>query len=298
MREKAFGPVRFLPGPNKGKYPACHSVFVEGAGVLIDPASDRERLSALAGEGGVRLLLLSHWHEDHFAHWDLFRDVPVWLAEEDMPPLQNIEVFLDWYGMIWPGDERLRETWAEIIRRDFHYRKVTPDRPLQGGEVLSLGETTMEVIRAPGHTPGHLAFYFREQGVLFLGDYDLTAFGPYYGDPASSIEDTVSTVEALRRIPARVWMTGHGTGLFEEEPGGLWDRYLGVIGERDGKILEYVARPRTLEEILGQWFVYLKPREPLDFYRFTERAQIVKHLEKLTREGRVEREGERYVGVK
>ena len=33
-----FGPVWFIPGENHGKYPFCHSVYVEGAGVLIDPA--------------------------------------------------------------------------------------------------------------------------------------------------------------------------------------------------------------------------------------------------------------------
>ena len=44
MRETAFGPVRFIPGPNRGKYPHCHSVYVEGDQILIDPAADRERL--------------------------------------------------------------------------------------------------------------------------------------------------------------------------------------------------------------------------------------------------------------
>jgi hypothetical protein len=45
MRERLFGPICFIPGKNKGKYPYCHSLFIEGAGILIDPASDRERLT-------------------------------------------------------------------------------------------------------------------------------------------------------------------------------------------------------------------------------------------------------------
>jgi hypothetical protein len=44
MCERRFAPVRFLPGPNRGKYPHCHCVYVEGAGLLIDPGADRERL--------------------------------------------------------------------------------------------------------------------------------------------------------------------------------------------------------------------------------------------------------------
>jgi len=44
MEEKHFGPVWFIPGENKGKYPFCHSVYIEGECILIDPASDRNRL--------------------------------------------------------------------------------------------------------------------------------------------------------------------------------------------------------------------------------------------------------------
>jgi hypothetical protein len=47
MQERCFGPVRFIPGQNNGKYPNCHSIYIEGAGVLIDPASDRDRLIRL-----------------------------------------------------------------------------------------------------------------------------------------------------------------------------------------------------------------------------------------------------------
>jgi len=38
MEEKKFSPIRFIPGINQGKYPYCHSVYIEGAKILIDPA--------------------------------------------------------------------------------------------------------------------------------------------------------------------------------------------------------------------------------------------------------------------
>ena len=71
MKERCFGPIRFLPGENRGKYPFCHSLYIDGAGILIDPASDRDRLKGLHKNGGVREVWLSHWHEDHFMHLDL-----------------------------------------------------------------------------------------------------------------------------------------------------------------------------------------------------------------------------------
>jgi glyoxylase-like metal-dependent hydrolase (beta-lactamase superfamily II) len=45
--------------------PFCHSPYIEGAGVLIDPASDRNRMKRLREKSGVKAVWLSHWHEDH-----------------------------------------------------------------------------------------------------------------------------------------------------------------------------------------------------------------------------------------
>jgi len=44
MKARCFGPIRFIPGENRGKYPFCHSLYIDGVGILIDPASDRDRL--------------------------------------------------------------------------------------------------------------------------------------------------------------------------------------------------------------------------------------------------------------
>ncbi len=38
------------------------------------------------------------------------------------------------------------------------------------GEELSFGNTTLEAIFVPGHSPGSISWYCREQGVLFTGD--------------------------------------------------------------------------------------------------------------------------------
>jgi L-ascorbate metabolism protein UlaG (beta-lactamase superfamily) len=39
---------------------------MEGAGILIDPSSDRKKLKGLRKESEVKAVWLSHWHEDHF----------------------------------------------------------------------------------------------------------------------------------------------------------------------------------------------------------------------------------------
>lgn len=283
MDEKLFGPVRFIPGKKNGKYPYCHSLYIEGPKILIDPASDRERLIRLKEESGVSMVWLSHWHEDHIMDLDLFEDVPLWISPADAEPLTDLELFLDWYGMA--GE--YREVFTELMIRQFHYKPRKPDRYLNGGEILEFGTVTVDIIASPGHTPGHLSFYFREPRVLFLGDYDLTRFGPWYGDRDSDLEDVMASVNVLKKIPADVWLACHETGIFEENPGELWEDYLGVIQQREDRLLALLDTPKDLSQIVDAGIVYNRPGTTERFFRFGEAAIMSKHLERGIKKGSI-----------
>ena len=291
MESKRFGPIRFIPGENRGKYPFCHSLFIEGAGVLFDPASDRKQLKRLRKDKKVKTVWLSHWHEDHFMHLDLFDDLPLWISREDSPQLADVELFLDGYGIEKEEDRRL---WRDIVTTQFNFRPRKPARHLSDGQQIQLDTVTVEVIHTPGHTPGHLCFFFQEPGVLFLGDYDLTPFGPWYGDRDSSISQTISSVERLRKIPAKIWLTSHEKGVFEEPPNDLWDTYLKVIHQRERKLLDFLITPKTMAEIVDEWIVYQRPREPTDFYAFGEQMIMQKHLDLLASNSAVAKDCNRY----
>jgi hydroxyacylglutathione hydrolase len=295
MQERTFGPLRFIPGSKQGKYPYCHSIYVPDAGVLIDPSSDRDALKRLREGPGVRAVWLTHWHEDHWMHLDLFDDVPLWMSLADAPPMSDLETQLDWYGIT--GDfQGGREYWRKTLLDRFSFRPRRPARHLEPGEVLHLGDISVEVLHTPGHTPGHLSFFFREPAVLFLGDYDLSPFGPWYGDVRSSIEQTVESVERLRRVPARTWITSHEEDcIFQQDPGDRWDLYLGVIGSREDKLLELLdRRPMDMREIVEARIVYGRPREPRMFFDFNEQLIMAKHLEALQEQGRLTKENGRY----
>lgn len=282
----------FIPGENGGKYPYCHSLYIEAnLRVLIDPASDRQRLKELLKGPGVDAAWLSHYHEDHLKHLDLFDDREMWISECDAPALESLECFLDFYGMTTVKE---REFWRQIIRDQFHFKPRRAARLFREEEVIDLGGVTVEVIPTPGHTAGHCSFFFREPGVLFLGDYDLTRFGPWYGDVVSDIEATIESVNRLSTVPARVWIAAHEQGVFETDPGELWDRYLGVIDEREAKVLDLLAVPRKMDEIVEARILYGKKREPREFYDFGERSHMAKHLERLLRRGLVICENQTY----
>ncbi len=281
--EAHFGPVWFIPGINRGRYPYCHSIYIAGAGILVDPASDKNRLLELRDREGVREIWLSHWHEDHIAFIDLFPDAKIKISSRDEPPLTDLEILLDWYNLQPPH----RDYWRQAILDTFRYRPRHADGYLDPGDVITLGDTTVEIIASPGHTPGHLALFFREQEILFLGDYDMTSFGPWYGDKYSNIEDTISSLRLLRDVPARTWLTGHDTGIFTDRAAERWRQYEDIIFQREERILALLTHPRTMEEIVQSWTIYGKPREPIAFFEFGERALAGKHLEWLQKKGTV-----------
>lgn len=291
-REISFGPVRFIPGPKQGRVPYCHSIYIEGAGVLIDPAGDRQRFRRLRDEDGVNQIWLSHWHEDHFMDLDLFEDAELWICALDAPPLTDIEIFLDWYDMRGP----LRDFWGQVLVDFFHYQPRTPQRLIEPGEIIDAAGVVVHALHTPGHTPGHLSFWFPEQGVLHLADYDLTSFGPWYADVDSSIDDCRRSVEMLRGIPANIWIPGHEFGALTQDPGRLWDDFLAVIDQRHNRLDQVLeSGPQSLRQLVEHWIVYGKAREPLDYYIWAEGCMLKKHLEQMTARGEIRREGSLYV---
>lgn len=293
MEDRQFGRIRFVCGENGGKYPFNHSLYLRGdrSRVIIDPACSLEKLTRLKDEG-VDCVWLSHWHEDHIRYIDLFENRSLRISGRDFPPLTDMNIFLDWYDIKIPQE---RSNWRKIMLEVFNYRPRSEANFLVDDETVDLGGLTIQVLPTPGHTPGHLSFFFPEEELLFLGDYDLTSFGPWYGDVYSDIEETIKSIHKLKAVPARRWVASHHTGLFEENPGRLWDDYENVIHERENKLLAFLKKPKTITEICAAWLIYGRPREPKEMYEFNERVLIRKHLEYLQRQDKIILEDGRYV---
>jgi len=264
-----WGRIQFIRGDNGGRYPFNHSLYLEGKDchVLIDPSCGFQKLWDLKQKNGVDEVWLSHWHEDHMAFLFLFEDSHLRISECDFPPLTDIEIFMDWYGI---NDGALRIIWKKTMLENFNYRPRKKAVFLHNDEIIDLGSLKIQVLATPGHTPGHLSFYIPDEEILFLGDYDLTSFGPWYGDVGSSIEETVHSIRKLKNLPARRWITAHNTGVFEQNPGPLWDDYENAIYQREARILQFLTSPRSIEEIIGAWLIYGRPREPKEFFNLTK----------------------------
>lgn len=292
MNEKKFGRLTFIQGLNGGRYPFCNSLCIDDREkVVIDPGSDERLLKKFDMEMGIDIIINSHYHEDHISFNYMFPEARLYVHEDEAPCFKSIERLLDSYGLL---GTTLEHTWRDLLVNHFHYRERTPDLEFRDGDLLNFGDTTVHIIHTPGHTIGHSTFFFPEEGVLFLGDLDMTAFGPWYGDRVSDIDQTIESLHKLLKIPARIFITSHEAGIIEGDITELAEGYLEIINQRENTLLTFLEKPRTLSEIVNQWIIYKKPREPRDFFEFGEKGMIEKHLDRLIKRKVVNAEEDRY----
>ncbi len=101
-------------------------------------------------------------------------------------------------------------------------RPVEPTWLVEDGDVIDLGDRAFAVLHLPGHTPGSIALWEAEPGVLFSGDviYDGLLLDEL---PGSDISEYVASMERLRALPVSVVHAGHYPSFGR-------DRFLQLIG--------------------------------------------------------------------
>lgn len=284
--DRSFGRVTVLVGEQSGKYPDGNSLWIRGreAGALVDPSLSVARRAAELN--GIDLVVQSHVHEDHVAGLSRFPRARVAVHRADLPGLQHVDGLLAIYGY---ADPSLRDGMRRWVTEQFHYAARPDAEPYDDGAVFDLGGTRLRAIHLPGHTRGHSALLVEPEGVLFLGDIDLSGFGPYYGDAWSDLADFERSLARVREIEARIWVSFHHAGVIEDRATFLakLDRFAGRIAEREAALLDHLAEPRTLDELVRHRFLY-PAHAQLSFIDAAERRTIEQHLARLHASGHVE----------
>lgn len=153
--------------------------------IVVDPGQDAKAVLDAVGDREVLAVICTHGHAAHVAaaHEVAARDeAPVALHRRDL--------------LLW---------------RDTH-GAAAPQIEMEDGGVFEVADVTLEVIHAPGHTPGSVCLYSEELGAVLTGDV-LLAEGPAAHDgefpdfPAqlSAIGEKVLTLPAGTRV-----LPGHG----------------------------------------------------------------------------------------
>lgn len=126
-------------------------------GALIDAGGEIDRLLQRVSHHGITLekLLVTHGHLDHASG-------VAELSERLALPIEGPH----------PEDEFWIQGLPEAAQR-YGFppaRSFTPDRWLQQGDAVTVGDVSFDVIHCPGHTPGHVVFHQPESQLAFVGD--------------------------------------------------------------------------------------------------------------------------------
>ena len=130
-------------------------------------------------------LWLTHGHFDHVAdHAEVTRAFPnakVLMHRLDVPKLRNPKSSMFPLPFVIPPRE--------------------PDELVEDGQKLKLGSLDVEVIHTPGHAPGHVMYYFPNQGVLVGGDLIICGAVGRTDLPDSNEADLARSIAKVMRLP-------------------------------------------------------------------------------------------------
>lgn len=128
-----------------------------GKGAFVDPGGEVDRLIALAEKNEIEIekIFVTHGHVDHAG---------------------GVAEMAERLGVPVEGPHKDDLFWIERIESDGANwgvrgaRPFTPDRWLEGGDTVTFGKIEMAVRHCPGHTPGHVIFFYQGGPLAFVGD--------------------------------------------------------------------------------------------------------------------------------
>ena len=280
-----FGPATVYFGDKHGKYPDGNLVVVRGrdATAVFDTPLVANRLPEVLAEAD--LCILGHVHEDHMAGLHRLQQVPLHVHEADVDAARSWEGLARHYGYPPPVLMRLREK----IERQFSYLPRPDALAYVDGQVWDLGGVQVRAVHLPGHTAGHCALLVEPHGIAFIGDIDLSGFGPYYGDRSSNLADLRRSLARLADLPANIWITSHHKGVITDrkEFATLLAAFAARLDASAERLLKMLSRgQRTLDDLVRQRLLYPPDHDEL-WIDAAEARSITQHLEELQAAGRV-----------
>jgi len=149
---------------------------------LVDPGGDAEKIVSVLSELDISIkqILLTHGHLDHVgAAAELAARFGVQIVgphKDDLFWLDGLPMQSQMFGLA-------------------HCAPIAPDRWLEEGETVTVGNVTLEVLLCPGHTPGHVVFFDRAGRLLISGDVIFNGGVGRSDFPRGSHSDLIASIQ-------------------------------------------------------------------------------------------------------
>jgi hydroxyacylglutathione hydrolase len=162
-------------------------------GAFIDPGGDLDRVKAAATAQGVTIekILLTHGHIDHAG---------------------AAKILADELGLKIEGPHEADRFWIARLEDDgsaygIPAKVFEPDRWLNEGDRVTVGELTFDVHHCPGHTPGHVVFHHPPSKLALVGDVLFKGSVGRWDFPRGDQQ------QLIRSITTRLWPMGDDTAF-------------------------------------------------------------------------------------
>lgn len=299
MLYKKIGPVEIITGENNSRVPYCTSLLVHGKkeDALIDCGSGQPAFDYIKEQADVRNIFLTHYHLDHTWGANRFNEATKWINPYDWNKLSDPYELAAASGITAQRGKEATKAWLERQKqKEETARGNKPlwmpvmdiaDRVYPFEEPIEIANTTMTVLHTPGHTEGYCCPYFPEYGVMYVGDFDLTSFGPWYMNADSDIDAFFESSKRTLEVDANYYVTGHHKGTFERaEYEHRLSQYMDKIHEREEKTKNAIQKGVPPKDIVYQEIIYLlKNHRQSKRFLESEVLGIAKHIQHLIKQG-------------
>ncbi len=154
----------------------CYIIISNDESLIIDPGGDPAKIISIAKKTKVKAIVATHGHFDHVLAAPVLKEKlgsEFWIHKNDVEIMKSYMTHMYIYGI------------------------PEPDKFVEEGDIILVGDTKWRILHTPGHTPGSICILNYSNKIVFTGD---TIFRGALGRTDLPSGDVNVLFDSLRKI--------------------------------------------------------------------------------------------------